>query len=106
MRPDDVSTLLDNVDGSALLDVEYSLPDYSKFQLDHIICDVTMTAIPLFSVPKRKGLYKLSNQIKSRVRFLLGNFADAVILLVSGCKNYHFAPAIELALSIQTVYEN
>lgn len=28
MRPEDVSTLLDNVDGNAILEIEYSLPPY------------------------------------------------------------------------------
>lgn len=30
MRPDDVSTLLDNVDENALLEIQYSLPEYGK----------------------------------------------------------------------------
>lgn len=28
MRPEDVTTLLENVDGNALLEIEYSLPNY------------------------------------------------------------------------------
>lgn len=31
MRPDEVSTLLDNVDENALLEIQYSLPDCGKF---------------------------------------------------------------------------
>lgn len=30
MRPDEVSTLLDNVDESALLEIQYSLPEYGN----------------------------------------------------------------------------
>ncbi|KAK9722886.1 PDZ domain [Popillia japonica] len=30
MRPDEVTTLLDNVDGNALLEIEYSLPSYAS----------------------------------------------------------------------------
>lgn len=30
MRPDEVSTLLDNIDGNAILDIEYSLPNYGE----------------------------------------------------------------------------
>lgn len=30
MRPEDVNTLLDNIDGNALLEVEYCLPNYGN----------------------------------------------------------------------------
>lgn len=31
MRADEVTTLLDNVDGNAVLEIEYSLPNYGKW---------------------------------------------------------------------------
>lgn len=34
MRSEDVTTLLDNVDGNALLEIEYCLPNYGKFNFN------------------------------------------------------------------------
>lgn len=42
MRPDEVSTLLDNVDESALLEIQYSLPEYGKTKLPRRLINFLM----------------------------------------------------------------